>query len=239
MKKQPTSDRKPLYLLILAGVGLLAVIAALSALCMPLFSKLSDPAVQEQLRAWIDSLGFGGWLIVLGIQILQIVIAFIPGEPVELLAGVLYGPWGGLLTCLFGILISSSCIFLAVRRYGYPFVVRLFGKEKLDEFKFLNDAKKIETVTFILFLIPGTPKDMLTYAAGISRIKAGRFLLISTFARIPSVITSTILGSSVSRGDWTTSVLIFLVIAAIGLFGILYKDKIMARMNTQHPNEAH
>lgn len=231
MKESSSSEKKQYAVLGLLLVGGVVLIAVLSALCMPFFSKLSDPVYQAQLQAWINGLGFGGWLIVLGIQMLQIIIAFIPGEPVELLAGVLYGAWGGLATCLLGIALASTLVFFTVRRFGHPLVVRIFGQEKLDEFKFLNNAKKVETVTFILFLIPGTPKDMLTYLAGVSKIKPAQFLFISIFARIPSVITSTLMGATMSRGNWGMTVLVFLLTAAVGLVGIRYKSRIMDRLH--------
>ena len=186
MKNLTPEEKKQYRKLIAAAVGFVLVIGILSLLCMPLSRRLSDPGNQEQLRAWIDSLGFTGWLILLGVQILQIVIAFIPGEPVELLAGALYGAWGGLLTC------------------------------------------------FILFLIPGTPKDMLTYLAGVSKIRPAQFLLISTFARIPSIITSTWMGASVSRGNWGMAIVVFLLTAAIGLVGILYKQRVMDWLHRLH-----
>ena len=110
-------------------------------------------------------------------------------------------------------------------------MVRIFGQKKVDEFKFLNNTKKVETVTFILFLIPGTPKDMLTYLAGISKIKPSRFLLLSTFARIPSIITSTLMGATMSRGNWITAALVFLLTLAIGLVGLFYKQKIMEHLH--------
>lgn len=228
---KPSAQRKPILRFVLLVAAVLLLIGALSLLCLPLFRRISDPAVQEQLARWIESLGFGGWLLMLGIQMLQIVVAFIPGEPVELLMGVLYGTWGGLFTCLLGIAIASAAVFFTVRRFGRPLVERIFGKEKLDEFRFFNDVKKMEAVTFLLFLLPGTPKDMLTYIAGISRIKPAQFLLIATFARIPSVITSAMMGASVSRGNWTVAVVTFLATAVLGLFGILYKNKFMARLH--------
>lgn len=112
-------------------------------------------------------------------------------------------------------MIASSAIFFLVRRFGYRLVARIFGEQKLSEFKFINNTKKVETVTFILFLIPGTPKDMLTYLAGVSKIRPAQFLLISTFARIPSIITSTWMGASVSRGNWGMAIVVFLLTAAI------------------------
>lgn len=217
--------------LLIASVGL--IIGALTLLCMPFFEKIGEPEFQQQFQRWVYSLGWKGCLILLGIQILQIIIAFIPGEPVELLAGALYGAWGGLAICLAGILLASTAIFFVVRKLGYPVVVRIFGKEKLDEFKFFNSAEKAEAVTFILFLIPGTPKDMLTYLAGISRIKPSTFLFLSTFARVPSVITSTLMGATMSSGNWGMTVLIFLLTAAIGLVGILYKDRILHQLRRE------
>ena len=71
------------------------------------------------------------------------------------------------------------------KRFGAPHLAKLFKKSKLDEFAFLKDAKKLETIVFILFLIWGTPKDMLTYVVGTSQMELTQFLVISTFARIP------------------------------------------------------
>ena len=227
MRHWSSQEKKQFIRLGLLVAGTVLVIGALTLLCMPFFAKIEEPEFQQQFQKWVYSLGWKGCLILLGIQIFQIIIAFIPGEPVELLAGMLYGAWGGLMICLTGILMASTAIFFAVRKLGYPAVVRIFGKEKLDEFKFFNSAEKAEVVTFILFLIPGTPKDMLTYLAGISRIKPASFLFLSTFARIPSVVTSSLMGSTMSSGNWEMTVLIFLLTAAIGLVGILYKDRIL------------
>mgnify|MGYP002589264205 CR=1 FL=1 len=108
-----------------------------------------------------------GLLVVLGIQILQVVIAFIPGEPVEIFSGALYGTVGGLLICLSGCMIASTIIFALSKRYGKPLFYSLFSKEKVQGWKWLQDSRKCSMVTFILFLIPGTPKDMLTYIVGL------------------------------------------------------------------------
>jgi len=231
MKDQSSQNKKQFFLLGLAfGIGFL-LIGGCTLLLMPWFRQLSDPAAQQALQEWIHSLGMAGWLFTLCIQILQIIVAFIPGEPVELLAGVLYGTWGGLATCLLGVLLASSTIFFSVRRFGYKLIRRLFGEDKLKEFDFLSNTEKVEAVTFVLFLIPGTPKDMLTYLAGVSRIKAADFLFISTFARIPSIITSTMMGATVSRGNWKLALVAFLLTAAIGFFGIFYKKKIMESLH--------
>jgi len=200
-----------------------AVIATL--LLWPLIIRLAEPEGQQDFRNWVDSVGVAGWIVILGIQILQIIIAFIPGEPVEILAGMFFGTWGGLLLCMIGSVIASTAVFTLTRRFGLPLIYRLFSKEKVENFAFFRDSQKAETVAFLLFLIPGTPKDMLTYVAGVSKIKLSRFLLITTFARIPSIITGTIAGDALLENR-KLSLSIFMFTGIVGLIGIRYKKKI-------------
>ncbi len=234
MKKEPDRSNTRSKFWIAVTVLFFILLVAITAVSMPLINRLSDPATQQKLQLLVNSMGIWGFFLVLGIQIIQVIIAFIPGEPVELLAGVLFGAWGGLFLCLLGIVLASSSIFFTVRQFGYPLVLRLFGKERVRDFKFLNNTERVEIVTFILFLIPGTPKDMLTYLAGISGIKPSRFLLLSAFARIPSIITSTTMGATMSRGNWKMTLFIFLLTAGTGLIGILYKEKIISHLHRQH-----
>lgn len=218
-----------LFLAVLVGV--------LTVVFFPFFSRLGDPAFQLEVEAWISSVGFAGWLVLLGLQILQVIVAFIPGGPVELIAGVLFGVVGGTAVCLVGSVIASSVIFFTVRRVGASFVERLFGKEQVLQFDFFHDNRRMETVTFLLFLIPGLPKDMLTYLAGISRVRAGRFLVISTLGRFPAIVTTATMGSTMSQGNWIATLLIFLFTAAVGLVGIRYKDRLLDRMRAHHAKE--
>lgn len=130
--------------------------------------------------------------------------------------------------------IISIAIFLLVRKFGKKFVYNFCDKEKVEKIennKLFQNSKKIEMIMLILFLIPGTPKDLLVYMGGLLPIKPLRFILISTFARFPSVITSTLAGENLAIGDWKMSVILYvgiLVLVAIVVFMInkLDKDKI-------------
>lgn len=223
MKKydQPT---KRLIIVIAVCFSLMIVLSLIS---LPYLNLLSAPETQEKFKGWVTSFGAGGWFLILCMQVIQIVIAFIPGEPIELLAGVLYGGIGGLFLCLLGCVVGSSCVFLLSRRFGVPLAAKLFKKSRLDEFAFLKDAKKLETIVFLLFLIPGTPKDMLTYVVGISPMKITQFLVISTFARIPSIISSTFIGATIRRGEWRPAVIIFALTAIFGLVGIINQERMI------------
>lgn len=207
-----------------------AVVLILILWLMPWFVSLSTEEGREAFQDSIGSMGVWGVFVMLGIQILQVVLAVLPGEPIEVMAGVLYGTWGGLAVCLLGLLIGTAVIFFTVRRLGRSFVERLFSKEKLQRLSFLQDTKKLELITFILFFIPGTPKDMLTYVAGLTPIRTRDFFLIATLARIPSVITSTYAGGALIRGEFWKMLAVFLITGAAGCLGILYNNRLLDRL---------
>ena len=225
----------------LLSVLFLILIAGLTILLLPLFQKLSAPAGQAALQNWISKQGIAGIVLIFAIQAIQIIIAFIPGEPVEILAGLMYGAAGGLLICLSGSIFASALIFTLSGRYGRKLLFRLFGQNNLANWAWLQNSKKRELVTFILFLVPGTPKDMLTYLIGLTGMKTGRFLGLSTLARIPSILSSTMIGSALGNGEWEFSLIIFLITGITGITGICYKDRVLdfCRRNTRNKHRRH
>ena len=219
------------------SIPIIIFVAAMGVLTLAFWPYIEELGTDEgriAFKAWIDSLGFGGWLVTLGIQLLQIFVAFIPGEPVEILLGYLWNPWIGMLTCLLGVFIGTLVIFLFVRKYGKKFVTKIVGTEDLTKYKFLSDKNKVEITIFILFFIPGTPKDVLTYIAPLAPISPVKYLLISTLARIPSIITSTILGDRLAEGDWLLAAVVFAVTAVISLLGIIIGNKYVDKKSKNH-----
>ena len=221
------SKRSKIALLVAVVAAFIAFCVIIAKLCMPYIHMLSDPATQMQFEQWVQSLGIGGILLMLLIQVLQIVIAFIPGEIVQVMAGVMYGTWGGLLLCLVGCVLASACVFLIIRKLGRPFVTKLFGEDVLNKYEFLNDSSKLDTLVFILFLIPGLPKDTLTYIVPLSNITLKNFLVLSTIGRIPGMVASTLIGSSITDANWPLIIGIFAVVGVIGVLGIWKKDALM------------
>lgn len=183
----------------------------------------------DRLAAFEDlvaSLGIGGWLLLLAIQYVQIVVAFIPGGPIQLVSGALYGPWGGMLLCLIGTALATVTIFPLVRRFGQR-IIRLFVDDtESDRYAFLRDAKKLELLVLALYFIPGTPKDALTYLFALTPIPAGRFLLLSIMARVPGMLTSVLAGNSVMNGDYLSAGLFFVAITLLSIGGLLLHRKI-------------
>ena len=162
-----------------------------------------------------------GRLIFIGIQMLQVFIAFIPGEAVEVAAGLAFGAWEGLLLSLIGVAIGSSIIFLLTKTLGHRFVELFVSEDQINDLAIIRSDTRLNSLVFLLYFIPGTPKDVITYLVGTTRMKLHTFLIISLIARIPSILTSTWCGSKIINGDYTEAVIIFAVTGIIGAAGLL------------------
>ena len=225
-KISPRGRRRLFLLLALAVLFLL-----LCLLCLPVIRWMLQPGFGPWLRERVERLGLWGVLAMFLLQVLQVVVAIIPGEPVEIAAGTMYGALGGLALCLAGILAGSAGVFRTVRRRGREAFVRTPLWQKLQRYSFLQDETRLEAMVFLLYLIPGTPKDVLVYVCALSGIPMGRFLLLSTTARIPSVVTSTWAGASFAGGDLPLTLGIFAATGILGLLGISFHERLLARKN--------
>ena len=214
-----------------ALVVTILLLVLLTIYLFPMARNLFDEQGREVFKEEIQSSGVRGIFILLGLQGVQILLPILPGEPIEILAGMCYGAIGGTIFLLLSVFLVTALIFFIVRKLGRGFVYGVCSEEKiqkLENSKMFKNPKKIEYIMLILFLIPGTPKDLLVYVAGLLPIKPLRFLIISTFARIPSIVSSTVAGSSIVEGNWKIGVvlyaLIFIVVGVI-IFIVEKNDK--------------
>lgn len=224
MGKEKKMNRKKAGKIILILLAAAAIIA-LTVLLMPMVLSLREEEARQAFAQKIDQLGFWGPIALLLVQILQIIIAVIPGEPIEIIAGVMYGTWGGLALCLAGILIATVIIYFTVHRLGRKSIDKMIKKEESAKYAFLFKEKNVAYLIFLLFFIPGVPKDVLVYLCPFTKIKPLQFFLIATFARIPSLVTSTWAGENLSAGKFWDSVLIFALTGLIALAGIFIHNK--------------
>lgn len=213
-------EQKRKRVIALVGLGLLIVFTAVVCWFVgrPMIQFVSQP---EDFRAWVDTHGVWGRLAFLGMMVFQIIIAVVPGEPLEIGAGYAFGVVEGTLLCLLGTLVGSVIIFLFVKKFGMRFVTLFVSEEKIHSLKFLQNTQRLNLIAFILFFIPGTPKDLLTYIVGLTPMRLPAWILITTIARIPSVITSTIGGNALGTQDYLFAVIVFLATAAISGLGVL------------------
>lgn len=209
---QEKKKKKIINYIVLSIVTLIFILAIIYL--APIMKDISTKEGQLAFKEKINNLGILGFLILFGLEVAQIFFVIIPGEPLELLAGMCYGSIGGTIFITISVFITTILIFFAVKKYGRKFVENSFSKEKIDKIensKILKNPKKVEFVMAILFLIPGTPKDLLVYIGGLLPIKPSRFILISTFARFPSVISSTIAGENIVKGNIRTTIAIYII----------------------------
>lgn len=212
-------ERRKIYSLI-SIVALLIFITSGSVLFWQFMNRFNgDP---QLLKEFLNSYGEGNSAIILiGLQILQIVFPIIPGEVIELGAGYVFGAWKGLLLCEVGILIASFPVFIMVRIFGNKLVSVFFSTDKLKSISFLQNETRLTQAVFILFFLPGTPKDLLTYFVGLTPIKTSRFLLITIFARIPSILTSTLVGSNFGNDNTNIAIILYLATIIISVIGLI------------------
>lgn len=223
MKKQKVKVFK-LTMTILA----IAIIVGIIIYMFPVMRELSTKEGQLAFKEKVSSSGILGLLMLFALQVAQIFLIIIPGEPIEILAGMCYGPIWGTVFIMVSAGIISTIIFSLVRKYGKRFVYNFCDKEKvakIENSKLFKNPNKIEMIMFILFLLPGTPKDLLAYTAGLLPINPVKFMLISVFARFPSVISSTLAGANLAVGDWKKSIVMYLSIVFVAIIVILIANK--------------
>lgn len=232
MEEMKRSSKKVRIFKILVLIAVIAILIVATIQLWPMMKNLATEQGRNDFKETVQGTGIVGFMMLMGLELAQIFLAFLPGEPLEILAGMCYGAVGGTLFILFSVFISTTILYFIVRKFGKNFIYEFISKEKIDKIensKIFNNPKKIEKILIILFFIPGTPKDFLVYLGGILPVKPLRFILISTFARFPSIISSTLVGANIMQGSWKAgialygTVLIFVIITIL-IFRYIDKD---------------
>ena len=215
MKMKAWFDQNKKWMIIILMVMVIGILALV--LYQPFVSLLSD---SQSFRLWLNQYGLLAYFIFGLINMAQVILVFLPGEIVEVLAGYCFGSINGCLVCMIASGIASSIIFLLMRHFHIDLIKLFFKKDKTDKFSFLTNTKNMTMVLFIIFLIPGTPKDLLTYLMPLTSIKFTSFLGITTLARIPSIITSTMVGDALFNQDFMISLIVYGITAILSGLGL-------------------
>lgn len=206
----------------IAGTGIFLFLLLSTLVCVfagkPLIQFVQEP---ERFRSWVDEQGVMAPIAFMGMIILQIVVAVIPGEPLEIAAGYAFGAVEGTLLCLTGAFVGRVAVFLLVRRFGSRAVEVFFPLDRLNDLKFLQNKRRLTLWVFFLFFLPGTPKDVLCYIVGLTDLPLRSWLIIAAVAPFPSIVTSTIGGDALGMGDYSFALLVFAVTIVISGLGLL------------------
>ncbi len=177
----------------------------------------------ESFRAWLGQFGSFDELVFILIRAAQTVVKFIPAEPLEIASGYAWGAVPGMLYCVIGNMIGTLVIFALTRRYGKKILNLFIPVKDMKLLNVLEGSQKIYMLLFFLYLIPGSPKDGFTYFVGLLPVKLIPFMIVTFIARMPSVLSSTLCGSSIAEQRYWIAALIFaatIILAVLG--GIAY-----------------
>lgn len=211
-------------------VGLLAVTAGLAALCIAYGPELlAFVADAPRFRAWVDEAGWMSRAVFVLANMAQVVFAFLPGEPLELGAGYAFGFWEGTLWCLVASALGTAAVMALVRTFGVRIVSLFFSPDKITSMRWLRDSRRFELLLFLCFLIPGTPKDLLTYVAGLGSSSIGRIVAITTVGRIPSIVSSTLAAGAFGDGNYAGAALVAAITVALATAGVVAYRGLMKR----------
>ena len=221
-------NRTQIFKLILL-IFVILIMVGITIYLMPVMKDLRTLEGQNAFKEKISETGIMGLFTLFGLQFAQIFLFIVPGEPIEILAGICYGGLWGTLFILISTAIISIFIYFLVHILGRKFIYDFVDEkkiEKIENSKVFQNPRAIEFIMFILFFIPGTPKDLLTYIGALLPIKPIKFILIATFARIPSVISSTIAGDNLLKGNWEFSILVYIITFIISIISVFIVRKL-------------
>ena len=179
--------------------------------------------LKQTLQAW----GILAPLIFIALQAIQVIIAPIPGDITGLLGGFLFGEWLGLFYSTIGLTLGSVAAFGVGRWLGAHYVRTLVSQQTWDKMGFIIEAEGT-ILCFVIFLIPGLPKDMVCYLFGMSPMPFWVFTLVSTLGRFPGTWVLSAQGAHTAAGDYFEVILLTAIVLAVALPLYYYRDRIVA-----------
>ncbi len=213
--------KKKIYVAVITLLILALVIAAVLKVYVPILKLADNP---EEFRQFLEAKGFWGIAVFIIITAVQPFLAFIPAGPLEAASGYCFGSVKGALICDIGLTIGSMSVFLLVRRFGMAFIEVFTSREKIESLKFLKTGGQSKLIIFLIYLIPGSPKDIMAYAVGLTDLNPLWWLLFASVGRLPSILFSTMSGDALIEGQYRRFIVIIVLFAVLALAGgIIYR----------------
>lgn len=188
---------------------------------------------RERMKSFLDSLGPASFAGFIFLQSLQVVAAPVPGEVTGFIGGYLYGPALGVMLSTIGLTFGSWVAFSLSRIFGRPFVDKFVKKETMDKYDYLLHHKGAFLV-FLLFLIPGMPKDLLCYILGLGHLTTREFMVISTVGRFGGTVLLTLGGDFIRRREYYNFSLLLGVAIVVIFFSMVYRERLEVVFHKLH-----
>lgn len=213
----------------LITLGIVTVIILTIAFSIPFIKYINNPNSLKQLIKSFNSFSIIAYLILV---IIQILIPFIPGEPFELFAGYGFGFVKGSILCFVAESIGSLIVIFIVRKIEKNYISIYFKEKDIKKLEYLK-SKKAFIVYVILFIVPGTPKDLLCFVGALFEYDLIPLIIVTSIGRLPAILTSTITSSAFSNQKYTFSIITFLITALVSTIGLIIYN-LLNKKDCQH-----
>src|SRR5262245_22867503 len=187
---------------------------------------------KHYLKQLVASWGWMAPLVFIGIQAMQVIISPIPGEMTGPVGGALFGTLWGLIYSTIGLTVGTLLCFAAGRKWGEPLVRPWLSEHHWNKMSFILEAEGA-IICFILYLIPGFPKDIISYLFGISPMPFWLFAVVSTAARIPGTVIASYFGAHVAEQQYIYALVFIALVCAACLPLYYYRERILGRFRTK------
>lgn len=184
----------------------------------------------ENFKLFLKENQSNSYFIYVVLQIIFVVITFLPQQFMQFAAGFFFGFGITLLLSIIGMVIGSIISYYLAKFLGSEFVIGLVGDSNYFKYKNMLDHKRGKLFIALVYIIPGFPKDLFAYIAGIARINIFSFLIISTLARLPGVIVSILFGELLLKSNYLLLIIVGVIFVTLLIIGFINKDKIFKKI---------
>lgn len=198
---------------------------------LPILKALfTETDQKEDVRDSLSQLGWRGYITVGILAMLQVVLTFLPAEPVQVVSGIAFGFLGGFLACLAGVIIGNTVVFLLYRIYGQK-LTEYFSKSVEFDFDIARRSKKVAWIIFILYFLPAIPYGMICLFAASLGIRYPRYIILTVLGSIPSIVIGVELGDLAIEASLFLSIGVFVVLLALLAVLVHYRSAIFKKLN--------
>ncbi len=234
MEKPVFTKKKIISAAVVVLVIVLIIVLAVK-LCIPMVKMADEP---EAFRESMNEQGAKGIALFLFATAIQVVAAVIPAGPLEVAAGYCFGAFQGALIADLGMTLGSLFIFFFVKKFGMDFVEIFIPRKKIESLKFLKTSGQSRLVLFLLFLIPGTPKDVLSYGVGLTDLRLPAWLFITAVGRFPTILLTAMSGDALLGQRYDILIVVIVVIVVTGIVGTILYRKWMKKKGDGNPEQS-
>ena len=211
-----------LILLVLIVVGIPAF------LYLKYGSGVFSKDTASQVIAYLRQNSHIAFLLIIGLQIIQVVVCILPGQPIQFAASYMFGVGIGYLLSIIGAVIGTAISFSLAKALGSEAMHIIFGEKKLRDYQRRLNSSRGLLMTFLIYLIPGVPKDLVSYAAGISEMRFRPFVIAATVGRSPAMLGSLLVGHFFGKKNYTAMIILSAAVVILIIVCIIKRDKLIA-----------